>query len=95
MTLKSNMLRQSRVQNSINPPFSLIKNQDNILYLKVYVKPGAKQSKLVSMNEDNITVQVDAPPHDGEANAALVDYMRKVCILVSIYILIIHNRFLV
>lgn len=33
-------------------------------------------------SEDTVGVQIDAPAKDGEANAALLDYISSVCSLV-------------
>ncbi len=66
----------------ILPPFSPLPVKKGAvpggLYLRLRVKPGASRSRIVSLDSDCLTLQIDAPPHDGEANAAVVDYMRQV-----------------
>nr|PVC53100.1 hypothetical protein MACL_00000276 [Theileria orientalis] len=49
------------------------------LILKVNVKPGAKQTQVVGEVEGLLSLQISAPPRDGECNKALVEYVAELC----------------
>lgn len=44
------------------------------MIVAVKVKPNARQNQL-RMENDAVTVRIQAPPHDGEANDALIRYL--------------------
>ncbi|XP_047070508.1 UPF0235 protein C15orf40 homolog [Lolium rigidum] len=46
--------------------------------ISVHAKPGSKVATITEIGEEAIGVQIDAPARDGEANAALVDFMSSV-----------------
>lgn len=41
----------------------------------VRAKPGARQSNLVSIDDEAATIQINAPPREGAANEALLEYL--------------------
>jgi len=43
--------------------------------LFVRAKPGARQSNIVSIDDEAVVVQVNAPAREGAANEALVDFL--------------------
>ena len=45
--------------------------------LTVYLQPGAKKSEIVGLHDGNIKIKVKAPPIDGKANAALIDFLSE------------------
>lgn len=49
--------------------------------IQVKVKPNAKQTKIIKLNDLEFQIAVHAPPHEGKANEALIkalsDYFRK------------------
>ena len=45
--------------------------------LKINVKPGSSQEKIVETAPDEYTVYLRAKPHDGEANTALIKALSK------------------
>ncbi len=45
--------------------------------LTVYLQPGAKKSGIVGLHDGNIKIKVNAPPVDGKANAALIDFLSE------------------
>lgn len=45
--------------------------------LTVYLQPGAKKSEIVGLHDGNIKIKVNAPPVDGKANAALIDFLSE------------------
>jgi|GEM_PF-613265 len=47
----------------------------NFMKLTVKVTPRAKQNKIAGWNGDVLRVHVTAPPVDGKANKALVDFL--------------------
>ncbi|GMI67846.1 hypothetical protein like AT1G49170 [Hibiscus trionum] len=46
--------------------------------ITIHAKPGAKSSSITDFSDDAVGVQIDAPAKDGEANAALLDYISSV-----------------
>ncbi|XWS41381.1 hypothetical protein CRYUN_Cryun17cG0076800 [Craigia yunnanensis] len=46
--------------------------------ITIHAKPGAKSSSITDFSEVAVGVQIDAPAKDGEANAALLDYISSV-----------------
>ncbi|XP_059624438.1 uncharacterized protein LOC132267317 isoform X1 [Cornus florida] len=43
--------------------------------ITIHAKPGSKLATITDFNDDALGVQIDAPAKDGEANAALLDYI--------------------
>ncbi|GKV17217.1 hypothetical protein SLE2022_292010 [Rubroshorea leprosula] len=46
--------------------------------ITIHAKPGAKSSSITDFGDEALGVQIDAPAKDGEANAALLDYISSV-----------------
>ncbi|CAN6444904.1 unnamed protein product [Victoria cruziana] len=46
--------------------------------ITIHAKPGAKISAVTDVSDEAIGVQIDAPAKDGEANAALLDFISSV-----------------
>ncbi|XP_042025049.1 UPF0235 protein C15orf40 homolog [Salvia splendens] len=46
--------------------------------ISVHAKPGSRLATITDMNDNAVGVQIDAPAKDGEANAALLDYISSV-----------------
>ncbi|WOH00651.1 hypothetical protein DCAR_0520024 [Daucus carota subsp. sativus] len=46
--------------------------------ITIHAKPGSKLASITDFNDDALSVQIDAPAKDGEANAALLDYISSV-----------------
>lgn len=46
--------------------------------IKILAKPGAKQNSVTDISSEEISVQISAPPVEGEANTELVKYISKV-----------------
>ncbi|XP_057963061.1 uncharacterized protein LOC131154361 [Malania oleifera] len=46
--------------------------------ITIHAKPGSKVAAITDFSEEAVGVQIDAPPKDGEANEALLDYMCSV-----------------
>jgi len=49
--------------------------QDGVVVLRVQVSPGAGRSAVTGRHGDAVKVRVAAPPVDGRANAALVEFL--------------------
>lgn len=46
--------------------------------ITIHAKPGSKLSSITDISDEALGVQIDAPAKDGEANAALLDYISSV-----------------
>ncbi|XP_030470590.2 uncharacterized protein LOC115688806 [Syzygium oleosum] len=46
--------------------------------ITVHAKPGSKSASITDLGDEAVGVQIDAPAKDGEANAALLEYMSSV-----------------
>lgn len=45
--------------------------------LTVYLQPGARKSEIVGLHDGHIKIKVKAPPVDGKANAALINFLSE------------------
>jgi uncharacterized protein (TIGR00251 family) len=45
------------------------------LILDLYVQPGAKRSEFAGQHGERIKLRLAAPPVDGKANAALIEFL--------------------
>ena len=45
--------------------------------LHVYCQPGAKQTQVCGRHDGRIKIQLKAPPVEGAANKALIDFLAK------------------
>lgn len=43
--------------------------------LLLYIQPGASRSEICGVHGDRLKLKIKAPPRDGEANEALVDFI--------------------
>ncbi|KAF8365037.1 hypothetical protein HHK36_009290 [Tetracentron sinense] len=46
--------------------------------ITIHAKPGSKIATITDFSSDGLGVQIDAPAKEGEANAALLDYISSV-----------------
>lgn len=47
--------------------------------ITVYVQPGARQTRVAGTHDGTPKIQLQAPPVDGKANAALVAFVAEAC----------------
>src|ERR1700722_3042536 len=60
--------------NSLPLPFKY-HAESHTIRLALHVKPNSRVSQLVSMDETALRVQVSGTPHDGEANACVIELL--------------------
>ncbi|MDD3265780.1 MAG: DUF167 domain-containing protein [Burkholderiales bacterium] len=51
--------------------------KSNQLYINIYVQPGAKVSQLCGIHDNRLKLKVLAPPVDGAANKAVMNFFIK------------------
>ncbi|XP_028065453.1 UPF0235 protein C15orf40 homolog isoform X1 [Camellia sinensis] len=68
---------------SVNPkiPSCLRFLPPSSVAITIHAKPGSKLATITDFSDEALGVQIDAPPKDGEANAALIDYISSQCFL--------------
>lgn len=59
---------------SIVVPKAIVSSKKGVK-LFVRAKPGARQSAIVSIDDEAVVVQINAPPREGAANEALVEFL--------------------
>jgi len=52
-----------------------LREQDGGIVINVRVQPGAKRSKVIGLHGGALKIAVAAPPVDGKANAALIEFL--------------------
>lgn len=57
---------------------SWIKNHPKGGVLLLHIQPGASKTELTGLHGDRIKVKIKAPPRDGEANAAVIEYFSEI-----------------
>ncbi|KAE8663640.1 UTP--glucose-1-phosphate uridylyltransferase isoform 1 [Hibiscus syriacus] len=65
-------------ENDYKFPSSIRSVPPSSVAITIHAKPGAKSSSITDFSDDAVGVQIDAPAKDGEANAALLDYISSV-----------------
>ncbi|KAF5153214.1 YggU family protein [Theileria parva strain Muguga] len=67
----------SLMESSQNEKVGYLEKKNDEILLKVNVKPGSKQTQIKGEVEGCLSVQIAAPPRDGECNKALVEFISK------------------
>ncbi|CAI9109023.1 OLC1v1008753C2 [Oldenlandia corymbosa var. corymbosa] len=57
--------------------------------ITIHAKPGSKVATITDISDEALGVQIDAPAKDGEANAALLEYISDVSSLVLLYFVVL------
>jgi uncharacterized protein (TIGR00251 family) len=52
-----------------------LRSGDGRITLTLHIQPGAKRSDIAGEHGDALRIRLAAPPVDGKANAALVDFL--------------------
>ncbi|GAV62780.1 DUF167 domain-containing protein, partial [Cephalotus follicularis] len=75
---KSTQLSPSRDSNSNQLPSCVRFIPPSSVSITIHAKPGSKSSNITNISDEAVGIQIDAPARDGEANAALLDYISSV-----------------
>lgn len=57
---------------------SWLKKHERGTLLRLYIQPGASRSELSGVHGERLKVKIKAPPRDGEANEALIEFFSEV-----------------
>lgn len=52
--------------------------EDEHIILNLHIQPGAKCTEVAGTHGDALKLRIAAPPVDGQANAKLLDFLKKV-----------------
>ncbi|PIA41859.1 hypothetical protein AQUCO_02200351v1 [Aquilegia coerulea] len=81
-TTKDNVVSSSSTtttpSSTSNFPSSLRHVPPSSVAITIHAKPGSKIATITDVSDDAVGVQIDAPAKDGEANAALLEYISSV-----------------
>ena len=58
--------------------FPFLSSKEGGILLDIYIAPRASRSRMVGLHGARLKVAVTAPPVDGKANQALIEFMAKV-----------------
>lgn len=53
------------------------RRRDGKLTLTLHIQPGARRTEIAGLHGDALKIRVAAPPVEGAANAALLDFLKK------------------
>ena len=59
-------------------PNEFVKETPQGAVLMVMAAPRSSKTEIVEIQQDRVKIKVKAPPVDGEANSALVEYLSKI-----------------
>ena len=59
-----------------------LKNHAQGSLLLLYIQPGASRSEVAGIHAERLKVKIKAPPREGEANRALIEFVAK-CLGIS------------
>ena len=72
----SNSNKQQNVtQKTEDDKYPFLRVVGNNILIEVNVKPNAKESEIVGIEEGLLKISIDAPPVDGKANTEVVAFM--------------------
>ena len=60
--------------------------------LSLYIQPGASRSEISCLHGDRLKVKIKAPPVDGEANTALIEFMAETLGIAKRNVHLIHGE---
>ena len=52
-------------------------NADGSITLEIHVQPGAKKNEIAGVHGDALKIRVAAPPAEGKANVALMEFLAE------------------
>lgn len=52
-------------------------SSDGSITLTLHIQPGAKRTECAGLHGDALKIRLSAPPVDGKANAALIEYVAE------------------
>lgn len=50
---------------------------DNLIVLTLHIQPGARRTEVIGDHDGALKIRIAAPPVEGQANAKLLDFLKK------------------
>ena len=72
---QNNTNTKQQQPNPVDDKYPFIRVVGNNVLVEVNVKPNAKESEIVGIEEGLLKISIDAPPVDGKANSEVVNFM--------------------
>ena len=70
----------------------MFKETKDGLIIKLRIAPNASKNEIIKSDDGSVKVKITAPPIDGKANKALVEYFSKIFKIPKSYIEIIKGE---
>jgi uncharacterized protein (TIGR00251 family) len=80
------------VEYEINHPYTWLKQHPNGSILLLYIQPGASKTMVSGEFNQRLKIKVKAPPRDGEANEAVIEFLAEVLKISKSRVHLIHGE---
>lgn len=58
-------------------PVTWYRNDGQCITLALHIQPGAKRTEIAGIHDGTLKIRISAPPVEGQANAKLLDFLKK------------------
>ena len=83
---------QTPNQNQTDDKYPFLRVVGNNVLIEINVKPNAKESEILGIEEGLLKVSIDAPPVDGKANTEVISFMSSKFGIKKSYVSVIKGQ---